>query len=159
MELSRVVWLFPAALAAHNLEEAIWLPAWSRIPRLWHPEVGDGEFRFAVLVVTLLGVLATWAASRGRGQGVAAHVFGACLVIMLFNAVFPHLAATISTRTYMPGLLTAALCVVPTCVYLLRRALREGFVRWRPLLLWSLGLGAAVLALLPLLFRLGRMLV
>lgn len=156
MELRRVVWLFPVALAAHNLEEAIWLPAWSRTPRLWHPAVGDGEFRFAVAVVTLLGVWATWTASRGRGQGVAAHVFGASLVIMLFNAVLPHLVATMFTRTYMPGLLTAAVCVAPACVYLLRRALREGFVRWRALLLWSVGLGAGVLALLPLLFRLGR---
>ena len=29
-------WLFPAAITVHNLEEAIWLPAWSRTAGRWH---------------------------------------------------------------------------------------------------------------------------
>jgi hypothetical protein len=44
---------FPVAFALHNLEEAIWLPAWSRTAGVFDPVVGGFEFRFAVLVLTL----------------------------------------------------------------------------------------------------------
>jgi hypothetical protein len=41
-----LIWMVPAAIALHNLEEALWLPAWSesRAGR-WHRAVGVFEFR------------------------------------------------------------------------------------------------------------------
>jgi hypothetical protein len=37
MRLKKLVWMFPLALTLHNLEEAIWLPAWSQ------PVASDGS--------------------------------------------------------------------------------------------------------------------
>jgi hypothetical protein len=30
MRLERLLWMFPVAVTLHNLEEAVWLPAWSQ---------------------------------------------------------------------------------------------------------------------------------
>ena len=54
MDFIWFTWLFVFAVAVHNLEEAIWLPAWSqRAGRCYHG-VGNAEFRFAVTLLTLL---------------------------------------------------------------------------------------------------------
>lgn len=67
MEFDLMAWLFVLAVAAHNLEEAIWLPAWSKTAGRWHPGVGKTEFRFAVFVLTALAAVAAWLArSEGR---------------------------------------------------------------------------------------------
>ena len=67
-ELRTRVWIFPIAFAVHNLEEAIWLPAWSRRPGSLQPHVTDFEFRFAVSVLTLVGFIVTWLSVR-HGAG------------------------------------------------------------------------------------------
>lgn len=68
MAFGLVTWLFAAAVAAHNTEEAIWLPAWSKTASKWHPAVTAIEFRFATAVLTLLAILAAALAGRGKGS-------------------------------------------------------------------------------------------
>jgi hypothetical protein len=46
--------------------------------------------------------------------------------MLLWNALLPHLAATILLRSYVPGVATAALVNIPLVVHLFGRALREG---------------------------------
>ena len=58
-------WLFPAAITVHNLEEAIWLPGWSRTAGEWHAGVGAFEFRFAVAVLTALAWVVTGLSLHG----------------------------------------------------------------------------------------------
>jgi len=75
MDFIWFTWLFVFAVAVHNLEEAIWLPAWSQMTGRWHRGVGNAEFRFAVTLLTLLAVIAAWLATvQGRTS------FGAYLV-------------------------------------------------------------------------------
>jgi hypothetical protein len=62
----RLPWLFPIATTLHNLEEAVWLPAWSASTRgtRFHPPVGAPEFRFALAVLTILAFAVTALAVR-----------------------------------------------------------------------------------------------
>lgn len=150
--LSRVAWAFPAAITLHNLEEAIWLPAWSQHAGALHPAVGASEFRFAVGVITVAAYWITAAAVRS-GRWAAAAAFW---VAMLLNVVFPHLLATIVLRRYAPGLVTALALNLPVCSYLLRRVERDGLMT-RGSVLRAAAVGVPVLLLsLPALFAIGR---
>lgn len=151
------LWLFAAAVTAHNLEEALWLPAWSRrhAVRL-APPVGDAEFRLAVTVLTLLlYVLAGWA-TRSGPLSVAAYLACGYAFAMAGNALVPHAAGSVLLRTPMPGVLSGLLLVLPSSLLVLRAALEERWVLPGPLA-WSAPLCAlALLASLPALFALGR---
>jgi hypothetical protein len=60
-------WLFAIVIAGAYLEEAVWLPDWSLTAGRWHHAVGNTEFQFAVIVLTLLAVIAAWLATvQGR---------------------------------------------------------------------------------------------
>ena len=133
----RALWLFPAALVLHNLEEAIWLPAWSQSAGAFHPPVEAPSFRFVLVVATLVGVFLTFMASR-RGGGWLTACSGAWGV-MLGNILMPHLLATLAQRRYAPGLATALLCTLPADGYLLWHAVSERQLRWR-----SFGIAMAV---------------
>lgn len=59
MKFEIVRWLFPVAVTAHNLEEAITFPAWSQTTAGWPQPVEPREFWFAVAILTLLAYLLT----------------------------------------------------------------------------------------------------
>lgn len=144
------LWLFPIALTLHNLEEAVWLPAWSRSI---DAPVGESEFRFAVTVITLAAVAITFLASGGRRVWLAAA--SGFWIAMIVNALFPHLVATIAFGRYAPGLATALLLNVPVSLMLLRTELRQRRLRPRDVVLGAVVMGPALLASLPLLFAMG----
>jgi hypothetical protein len=142
------------AFALHNLEEALWLPGWSRYAGRFHPPVGAVELRFALAVLTAGGFLLTAMALRRGGRWFLAltGLWG----VMLLNVVFPHLLATVVLGRYAPGLATALLLILPVSTYLLRRAFRE-----QTLTPGSFARALAVVAFvlvgaIPLLFWLGR---
>ncbi len=112
MNLAGLPWVFTAAVLLHNAEEALFLPSWSRRVRRWYRPVGNAEFRFAALVVSVAFVALTLAATSLPGAEVQ-YVFAGYVVAMLANALVPHLAITIALREYMPGTATAWLLVVP----------------------------------------------
>lgn len=143
---------FTAAVLLHNAEEAWLLPRWSRAQRLVRP-VGDGEFRWAALLLSLGLVVLTGLQLRwGREQEVLSAVFAAYVIAMGVNAVLPHLALSLLQRRYMPGTATAWLGVVPLGLAWLRTAASEDRLRlaaqaWT-LVLSGLALGLSVPALL-----------
>jgi len=149
-------WLFVAAVAIHNLEEAILLPAWSRTAGRWHVPVGASEFRFAVIVLTALAVIAALLASMGGKNTVGAYLIAGYALAMLLNVVFPHLIATIALRRYAPGTGTAVLLNLPTTVLLLHHAFAEGYID-AGTFAWSGPLVVVgLVVLIPVLFLLGR---
>jgi len=78
------------AVAAHNLEEAIWLPKWSQSAGKWHPKVSAVEFRFAVAVLTILAAIAAILANlQGKGS-IGAYLVSGYALAMLLNVIFPH---------------------------------------------------------------------
>lgn len=112
-------WLFPLALAIHNVEEALWLPAWSKSAGRFHKPVGTFEFVFAAVVLTDLLVVVTILSGSSGKQGLVTYLFFAFNFIVLLNVFFPHLAATAVLKKYCPGLLTGILLIVPITGFLL----------------------------------------
>ena len=53
LDLTAIKLLFLFGFTIHNIEEAIWLPKWSRYAKKFHEPVGSNKFIFAVMVVTI----------------------------------------------------------------------------------------------------------
>ncbi len=157
MTAQALAWLFPLAITLHNLEEGVWLPSWSRRTPMWRP-VDAGEFRFALVVLTLLAYLtAFWSTSQGA-RSVGAYIHAGYMLAMLLNVFVPHLAVTLVTRRLMPGVVTGVLFVAPVTATGLYLALRRGgYITRDDFLLSAPLVVAALLISLPLLFRLGRL--
>jgi hypothetical protein len=151
----RALWLFPCATTLHNLEEAIWLPAWSQHVGHLHPPVGAMEFLFAVTVLTAAAWAVTFQAMRG---GAWLAVAAGYWVAMLGNVIAPHVAMSVLERGYTPGVVTALALNLPVDLYLLRRALRERRLTWRALALAAVIVVPLLLMAIPVLFALARVL-
>ncbi|MDD1622482.1 MAG: HXXEE domain-containing protein [Methylococcaceae bacterium] len=156
MSLVTLGWLFTLGVLAHNTEEALFLPEWSAGAGRWHVAVGKVEFRFAVLMLSLLLVAAAVAASFSGATSVAAYIFAGYVLAMVANVLAPHVLATLALRRYMPGTASAVLFNLPLGGMFLYRALSEGYVQ--PMTFaWAGPLTAlAILASIPVLFALGR---
>ncbi|MGA2985065.1 MAG: HXXEE domain-containing protein [Terriglobia bacterium] len=149
-------WLFPVAIALHNLEEAIWLPAWSNHAGKWHRPVSPSAFRFAVAVFTAVTFLVTiWSAKAGP-ESVGSYLLAGFALAMLLNVLILHLLATVVMRRYMPGLGTAIALNLPITVMLLRSAFAEGYVRFPTFAYYGLFVCVALVASIPVLFAIGE---
>lgn len=154
MNFDTLAWLFAAAVTLHNLEEAIWLPAWSKGGGRWRLPVEAADFRFAVAVLTA----AAWASARLATMQSPFGVYVLCgyALAMLVNAFIPHLAATIILRSYAPGLATGLSLNFPISALLLACAVTEGQIKLS-IFAWTGPLTVVVLALsIPLLFWIAR---
>jgi hypothetical protein len=155
MTFDDLAWVFVAAVVCHNLEEAVFLPAWSRSAGRWHSAVGEVEFRFAVTILTLLAAGCAVLAVKRNEIGV--YLLCGYALAMALNVFFPHVAATIVLKRYMPGTATGVLINLPVCVLLLIAADREGLINNRTFG-WSAPLVViGLLASVPILFRIGRL--
>jgi hypothetical protein len=155
MRLKKLVWMFPLALTLHNLEEAIWLPAWSQHAGPWELPIGPTEFRVAaVLLATLAYAVTYWSISTGKGA-VGTYALAGFLFAMLLNVIY-HVAATVGLREYAPSVVTALLVNIPVMGYLLWRLFQEQWVTWPRALLAFIAIPLAILLLIPVLFWVGR---
>lgn len=151
--------LFLLSFTLHNIEEALWLPKWSQYAKKFHPPVSKNEFHFAVLVITVLGYVLTFLILlTGSSNDIIKYLYLGFLLMMAFNAVFPHLIATIVLRRYAPGTLTGLLLNLPIGLYVI-------FVKYGDTLeVYKLIIGFAVITVVTLvslkpLFWLGRKLI
>jgi hypothetical protein len=150
----RVIWILAMTETLHNIEEAIWLPAWSQTAGTWHPSVTAFEFRFAVTAITILFYIIIYYFSKYDTK-LTKYLMGGALVMILINVFMPHLLATIFLAHYAPGVVTGILFNIPAALYLLRRGMREGFFSTRILVLGAIGFTFVVAPLLPGLFVIG----
>jgi len=112
--------LFLLGFSLHNIEEALWLPGWSKHARKYHKEVSPSEFRFAVIIVTAIGYLLTFQYFVfGSAYAAAKYIYLGFILIMIVNVFFPHLIATIILKKYAPGLITGLLLNAPLGLYIL----------------------------------------
>jgi len=157
MEDLILTWSFPLAIALHNLEEAIWLPAWSRkYTGRWHRAVGDVEFRFAVTILTgVVFVIATMTCLSGWGS-IWHYLLAAAALGQSINIIFPHLVGTIAVGKYSPGLLTGIIGVWPSAAFLLYKSFMNGQLDTVKLIVVTLIFVPLMLASIPLLFWIGR---
>lgn len=156
MTFFTLTWLFVLAVALHNLEEALWLPAWSQRAGRWRYPVGAREFRSAVVLLAAAAVAAVLLANSGGKGSVGAYLVSGYALAMLLNVIFPHVLASVTLREYVPGTLTAVLLNLPVCALLLEHALREQYVEVR-VFFWAGPLVVlAIAGFIPLLFAVGR---
>jgi hypothetical protein len=112
--------LFLMSFTLHNIEEGIWLPKWSKYAGKYHPQVANNEFHFAVMVITLLGFLLTFLFFvSGNSNEIIKYLYLGFLLMMCFNAVFPHLMATMFLKKYAPGTLTGILLNLPIGLFII----------------------------------------
>lgn len=151
----KALWALAVTETLHNVEEAIWLPDWSKAAGPWNSAVGAFEFRFAIVVVTLLfyGIIYH---SSTRSTAWSRYFMAGAMVLVLFNVLVPHLLATLIMARYAPGVVTGVLLNVPLTVYLLGRGIREHTFSLRDLAIGTAVVASVLLPLLPMSFALGR---
>jgi Protein of unknown function with HXXEE motif len=156
MHFKQTQWLFPVAVTFHNLEEAIWLPQWSQTAGEWHAPVGAGEFRFAVIILTLFAYLATYISFKKGKESFGVYLLSGYASAMFLNVFFPHLLGSLLMKAYVPGLTTALVLNLPVTLILLRQAFHEGYISAKRFILATIMVTVGLLASIPFLFSLGR---
>lgn len=149
-----VGWLFAASVTLHNIEEGIWLPAWSKKIGYWRISATVTEARLVLLMLTLLAWVATWLAAVGSTFGT--YLLCGYALIMLLNVFIPHLIATIALWRYAPGTATALLFNFPVSCRLLFLAITGKRISPRTFVWAGPVLVVLGLAIIPLLFLLAR---
>lgn len=150
-----VILLFVIAISMHNLEEAVWLPKWFAKAGKYKRELSQNEFIFAVVIITILAYSAAFLYMVfPQSMIVTSFYFGFCGAMIL--NLFMHLIPTIQLRKYAPGLITSLFVVCPTNAYIIMTAIRLGLVTIMQFLLSTFIIGLLLLALLPLLFKVGK---
>jgi hypothetical protein len=158
MSFQSLEWLFPIVITLHNTEEAIWLPGWSKRAVLWHSPVTPGSFRFAVVVLTVLAFAVTWLSAISGKQTVWTYLAFGYMAAVLANVLIPHIALTVTLRSYMPGVATAVALNLPVLSLLVVLALREGYVSGWKAVAYSIGVAGILLASIQILFKTGKLL-
>lgn len=137
MSRTAVLWLVPVLITVHDLEEAIFIPAFierrnNSIPDSLRGIIQPVTYRqllIALLIITIIPYLfAFWAQKREAGM----YPLLCFQVVMLLN-VFAHVMTAIMLAGYGPGLITALAINLPFSIYLLRRAMREGWASGKAL--------------------------
>lgn len=155
MSFERALWLFPAVVTLHNLEEAIWLPRWAARDARW-PSPGSHVFLFAVTVLTLFAYTSTWLALRSGRQSFWMYVVFGYMVAVLINVLVPHLAMTVLRRSYMPGLGTGLLFILPVLWMLVAHSVKEQYVSGLRAVSAAIAVPLVLLCSIPALFALGK---
>lgn len=137
MSFRKLIWLFPLATTLHNFEEAVTVVSWQQTAEVSYPPVGPPEFHITLVILTIAAIVITWRARTARKKSVPIYIFAAYSVSMLLNVFFPHLLGTLYFGKYIPGVITAVLLNLPVNSYLLRVALKEGFITLKSLIRWT----------------------
>ena len=74
---------------------------------------------------------------------------------MVFNAIFPHLLATIVMKTYAPGLVTGLLLNIPINTIILYKLYKSNVVTKKEIVISTVVVGILLLAMIPVLFAVG----
>ncbi|MFJ7932533.1 HXXEE domain-containing protein [Peribacillus sp. NPDC096448] len=150
-----LVIFFCFAITLHNIEEAIWLPKWSQQASKFQKSVTPSEFHFAVIVITTLAYLSAFSYLLIPESDFAKWIFIGFVGSMIFNAIFPHLIATVLMKKYAPGLFTGVLLNIPINSLIIYQMFEDDLILWKELIISTLVIGISLLALIPLLFKIG----
>jgi hypothetical protein len=143
----------------HNLEEAVWLPNWSKHAERFHKPVEANVFYFAVIFVTILAYLSTFLAIAFPSSWLWKYIFHGFLGAMILNTIVPHLASTIILRRYSPGVITGLFLLIPVNSIILYQSVTLGQIKLPDLMFSILAVSIVLLSLLPLFFKIGEYLV
>ncbi|MFP7492674.1 HXXEE domain-containing protein [Terribacillus saccharophilus] len=149
------VLLFLIAFTLHNIEEALFLPAWSNTSR-FQKTVEPKVFYFAVSIVTLvaysIGILfLMWPENK-----LMIYLQTGLIGAMLINVIFPHTAAAIVERRYAPGILTGAVLLLPTGSIALLHMIQIAKLSILEMVFCAAATGIMLLGIIHIMFKLGE---
>lgn len=153
--MDNLVVFFCFAITLHNIEEAIWLPKWSQSASRFQKPVTSNEFHFAVIVITTLAYLSAFSYLYIPESDFTKWIFIGFAGSMILNAIFPHLITTVLMKKYAPGLLTGLMLNIPINSLVIYKMFTENLIVWKELIISTLVVGLILLALIPLLFKVG----
>lgn len=124
----RALWLLPAAFTLHELEEwnilAWYERYWTNLdPRQFNETVVHTFLIFAIVAFASW----TWLALRLPLRW-AAHLVLVPFVLIVFGHSFLHVAWVVENGAYAPGVVTAAVLIVPITAYVVPLVVRERVV-------------------------------
>jgi hypothetical protein len=151
-----IFWAFPIVFAIHNVEEAIWLPAFSKFAGKYYKPVDTFEFVFALTIITMLAAVITFLFYLTGKQSTACYLFFAFNFGMLINVFFPHIVATIALKKSCPGLLTGVFLLGPTTIYLLLYGYSNDYFLFPKFWIVTIPFAAVVVGSIPFLFKVGK---
>jgi len=158
-ELNAIKIIFLLGFTVHNLEEAIWLPKWSKYAKKFHEPVEANQFVFAVIIVTIMGyILTALDIMIGNFGSIVNYFYLGFVGMMGINSIFPHLLSTIVLKKYAPGLITALFLNLPFSLILIIEHIKNGINVFCLVLAITL-MSGLVLFSLKYLFIIGRLLI
>jgi len=149
-------WLFPIAFTIHNIEEAFWLPAYSKSAGKFHKPVNTFEFVFALIIITLISILITILFYLNGKESLACYLFFAFNFGMLVNVFYPHLIATILLKKYCPGLITGILFLFPSTTYILIHGYQNQYFLFPKFWIITIPFAILIVGSIPILFKVGK---
>jgi hypothetical protein len=148
--------LFILGFSLHNIEEAIWLPQWSKNTKKFHKEVSANEFRFAVIIITAIGYLITFQYFLFAHEvSISKYIFLGFVLTMMINVIFPHIISSVVTKKYAPGTLTGVLLIWPVGIYILYAEIANA-IELLYVFLTSIIITVIFLYMIRQLFKIGR---
>ncbi len=148
--------IFLLGFTLHNIEEAVWLPKWSKYAKKFHKPVESNEFIFAVIIITMLGyLLTTLDILMDHSTNFINYIYLGFIGMMGINAILPHLISTVLIKKYSPGLITAMFLNLPLSFIIIFFSIRRG-AHIIYLLVSILMVSILVVLSLKYLFKLGR---
>ena len=125
---ANLVWLLPAAVTLHMIEEMIWLPEWSKTAGKWHKPVTPRQFAFASIALLVILFAFALAASRSVVGSVFAYVTAGLALTFLLNIYQPHIGSMLELKRYPPGLVTGLLFNLPLMPLIIWQAVSDGYI-------------------------------
>lgn len=159
MNTPSIYLLFLFAITLHNIEEALWIPRWSRYTEKFGKQVSGDEFHFAVLVITILAYLATGLFIFFSENLILKYFFFGFMGAMMFNIIFPHLILTIILKKYSPGLITGVLLIMPFNSLIIISSLNNSIINLNEVIISTIVVGIFLLILIPILEKIGGKLI
>lgn len=159
MNTPSIYLLFLFSITLHNIEEALWIPRWSRYTQKFGKQVSGDEFHFAVLIITILAYLATGLFIFFPQNLILKYFFFGFMGAMIFNIVFPHLILTIILKKYSPGLITGVLLIMPFNSLIIISSLNNSTINLNEVIISTIVVGILLLILIPILEKIGGKLI
>jgi len=156
MEDKVIYLLFMFGISIHNIEEALWLPAWSKYAKRYTKQVDAQEFRFAVMMITIFALLATSAIIMFHQTPISTYIYFGFLGAMMINVVFPHVIATIALKRYAPGLASGILLILPINSGIIFKSINANIVSFIDVIASTIIVGIVLLICLPILLKIGK---
>ena len=150
MSRKALLWLVPVFITIHNLEEALFMPAFlqtrnASIPSSLQgllPPITYQQFLIALIFMTAMPYAIALVGNLEREGSGSLYLLLGLQVVMLYN-VLAHVLMAAVMGGYAPGVVTALTINLPFSLYLVRRARKE---RWVPrrVIVWLFPIGLIV---------------